>query len=247
MHERRTLHRIDKAAGDGRLVRVRRKKGWDRLEGWIVAHSRKWLLMAVELDAGFNGHTLIRPSDIRSIEEGPSAKLVQQVLAAEEHWPLPRLAGIDLASTQTILTSLAEIAPLVSIHYEQDHPDECLIGVPRDFRRGKFRLRTSKPPPPSGTPTTQSSATARSAGSTSEESTSAAWRRSQVHFRFTSRPASGQWRGRRPDDTREPNLLRRPSGPGSGRVSGRVGLPCESYGFAGFRRPCPRAVLNSCC
>jgi hypothetical protein len=145
MPERRTLHRIDKAAGDGGLVRVRRKKGWDRLDGWIVAHSRKWLLMAVELDAGFNGHTLIRPSDIGSIQEGPSAKFVQQSLAAEGHWPLPRLAGIDLTSTQTVLTSLSQIAPLVSIHYEQDHPDECLIGLPRDFRRRKFRLRTVNP------------------------------------------------------------------------------------------------------
>jgi hypothetical protein len=59
--------------------------------GWIVAYSRESLLIAVDLDAGVNGLTLIRPSDIRSIDEGPSAKFLEQALAAEGHQPLPGL------------------------------------------------------------------------------------------------------------------------------------------------------------
>lgn len=141
----RTAKQIDDASTDGRLVRVVRKKGWDRLDGSILRSSTKWLLMAVEFDAGFNGHALIRRSDVRGLEAGPSAQFIQKALAAEGHWPLPELDGIDLASTQAVLRSAARVAPVVSIHYEQDHLGECLIGVPRDFGRRRFKLQTVGP------------------------------------------------------------------------------------------------------
>lgn len=141
----RMLQRIERAATDGRLVRVTRRRGWDRLEGSIVAHSAKWLLLAVEFDAGFNGHTLLRVADVRRLDAVSGAAFVERALAAEGHWPLPRLDGLDLANTRAAIRSLTATAPLVSIHYEQDHPDECLIGVPRDFRRRRFRLQTVTP------------------------------------------------------------------------------------------------------
>ena len=38
--------------------------------------------------------------------------------------------------------SLAAPEMLSAIHFEQEHPNECLIGVPRDFGRKKFRLQS---------------------------------------------------------------------------------------------------------
>lgn len=141
----RAAHQIDKAARDGRLLRVTRRKGWDQLDGSIVGHGPKWLLMAVEVDAGFDGHTLIRKADIRLIERGRNPQFIERALAAEGHWPLPGMDGVDLATTQAIFASLAQIAPLVSVHYERDHPDECLIGTPHHFRRRQFCLRNVTP------------------------------------------------------------------------------------------------------
>lgn len=109
-----------------------------------MASSARWLLLAVEVDAGFHGHVLLRVSDVRRIAAAPNAGFVERALAAEGNWPLPRL-DVDLGSTEAALRSLAEAAPLVAVHYEQDHPAECLIGVPRDFRPRKFRLQTVTP------------------------------------------------------------------------------------------------------
>lgn len=137
----RTAKQIHDASVDGRLVRVVRRKGWDRLDGSIMRFSDKWVLMAIEFDAGFNGHAFIRRSDVRRVEAEPSAEFLQKALAAEGHWPLPGLDAIDLTTTKSVLRSAARLAPLVSIHYELDHPGECLVGVPHGFERRKFKLQ----------------------------------------------------------------------------------------------------------
>ena len=133
------------AALDGRLVTVVRRKGWDRINGRIARFSTTWVLMAVEVDAGFDGHALIRRSDVRRVDPQPSAAFVQKALAAEGHWPLPGLDDIDLAATRSVLRSAAQVAPVVSVYYEQDHADECLIGIPHDFGRRKFKLQNVTP------------------------------------------------------------------------------------------------------
>jgi hypothetical protein len=133
--------RIDQSIRDGRLVKVTRRKGWERLDGSIVACSSKWLLLAIEYDAGFNGHAVVRVSDVRRIEPYPSSNFIERALAREGHWPLPQLAGVDLSATRKVLESLGGSDVLVAIHYEQDHPNECLIGVPRGFGRKEFRLQ----------------------------------------------------------------------------------------------------------
>lgn len=137
----RVRAQIGAALVDGRLVKVVRRKGWDRLDGSVLARSSKWLLLAIEYDAGFYGHALIRVSDVRRIQQYPSSSFVERALEREGHWPLPRLEGVDLSSTRAALESLAASGMLLAIHYEQDHLHECLIGVPRTFGRKKFRLQ----------------------------------------------------------------------------------------------------------
>ena len=144
MAEART-DRVDDAAADGRLVRVVRRKGWDRLDGSIVSVGGKWLVIALQVDAGFNGYALVRRSDVRRVEFDAKAGFVSKALAAEGHWPLPGLDGLDLATTQGVLRSTAQLVPLVSIHYEPQNPNACLIGVPHDFARRKFKLQTVTP------------------------------------------------------------------------------------------------------
>lgn len=142
MVRNRTTRRIERAAGDGRLVRVVRRKGWDVLSGSIVGLGEKWLVMADELDAGFDGHTLIRRSDVREVEDrGYAARFIQRALAAEGHWPLPELDGIDLTTTQAVLQSAARLAPMMSVHYENEDPDDLRIGAPHDFKRRGFKLQ----------------------------------------------------------------------------------------------------------
>jgi hypothetical protein len=133
--------RIDQSISEGRLVEVTRRRGWERLDGSIVSRSSKWLLLAIEYDAGFNGHALVRVSDVRRIEQYPSSSFVERALDREGHWPLPQLKEVDLSSTRAVLESLAASKMLLAIHNEQEYPHECLIGVPRSFRAKQFRLQ----------------------------------------------------------------------------------------------------------
>ena len=137
----RTARRIEEASRDGRLVTVVRRKSWDRLNGSIVRLGTKWLLMAIELNAGFNGHALIRKSDVRNVRSYPTAGFVQRALVTEGHWPLPGLNGIELTTTQSVLRSAARVAPLIRVFYEQEDPDDCRIGLPHDFKRRRFKLK----------------------------------------------------------------------------------------------------------
>lgn len=136
----RVLRRLDEAVAEGHLVKITRRKGWDRLDGVVQARSAKWLLLAQEFDAGFDGHVLLRVADVRRVQLA-SPSFVPRALELEGHWPLPALDGVDLSSTRAALRSLAATQPLVGVHDEYDHPDECLIGVPRGFGRTKFRLQ----------------------------------------------------------------------------------------------------------
>lgn len=141
----RVAEQVHDAFVDGRLVRVTRRKGWDRLDGCIVRFSERWVLMAVEFDAGFNGHAIIRRRDVRRVEAEPGAEFLRRALLAEGHWPLPRLDGIDLTTTRSVLRSAARLAPLVSVHDEQEHPDECLIGMPHAFEQWECTLQNVTP------------------------------------------------------------------------------------------------------
>ncbi|HEY0237920.1 MAG TPA: hypothetical protein VGC37_04685 [Friedmanniella sp.] len=145
MGKQRVLSRLREAADDGRLVRITRGRRWDRLDGSVVALGAKWLLLATEVDAGFDGHTLVRVADVRRVAASSSARFLERALRAEGHWPLPALDGVDVSSTRAALRSLSAISPLISVFYERAHPDECLIGVPRRYGRRRFRLQNVDP------------------------------------------------------------------------------------------------------
>lgn len=46
-----------------------RRRGWERLNGSIVARGSKWLLLAIKCDPGFDGHALMRVSDVCRIRQ----------------------------------------------------------------------------------------------------------------------------------------------------------------------------------
>lgn len=137
----RTVRHLEAASREGLLVRVVRKKVWDRVDGSVVGLGRKWLLMAVEFDAGFNGYACVRVSDVRRVEDYSTAGFAQRALAAAGDWPLPGLAGFELTATRSVLRSTARVAPLVRVYYENEDPDDCRIGWPHRFERRRFALK----------------------------------------------------------------------------------------------------------
>lgn len=137
------LHRlVREAQDDAQLVRIRRSRRWDILDGVVVAHGPKWLLLAVEFDAGFYGHSVIRIRDITDFADQPP-NFVPQALAGEGHWPMPNLDQIDVSgSTNTLAHSLMDLDRPLAFHHEARDPRSLLIGLPLRNDGRTVRLRT---------------------------------------------------------------------------------------------------------
>lgn len=127
---------------DGQLVRVTRRKGWDVLDGVIVAAGPKWLVLALEYDAAFYGHAIIRTRDVKKIAAQPPS-FARRALESEGHWPMPTLDKVDISgSTRTLIANVTTRDRPLAFHREALDPDACLIGRPIKTRRRKFDLQT---------------------------------------------------------------------------------------------------------
>ena len=71
------------------IVRVNRHRGWDRLTGVVLDQGAKWVLMALDQDAGFNGYVAIRLDDVRRVAVPASAGFLRSAYLAERTWPPP--------------------------------------------------------------------------------------------------------------------------------------------------------------
>ncbi|GAB3913687.1 hypothetical protein GCM10011575_19660 [Microlunatus endophyticus] len=142
MSKDRVRKRVRGARENGQLVRIRRSRGWDALEGVVVDHGPKWLLLAVEFDAGFYGHCILRIRDITDFsDQRPS--FVAQALAGEGHWPMPTLDQIDVSgSTKELVASLVALGRPAAYHYERRDPHSMLIGLPVGNEDHVLRLHT---------------------------------------------------------------------------------------------------------
>lgn len=139
MAKDRVRRRVREAEKDGQLVRIRRSRDWDDLDGVVVAHGPKWLLLAVEFDAGFYGHCVMRIRDITHVAD-QRPNFVAQALAGEGHWPMPSLDQIDVSgSTKNLITSLMTLDRPAAYHYEVRDPHSMLIG--RQVRNDRHIVR----------------------------------------------------------------------------------------------------------
>ena len=133
--------RLRPAARDGQLIRVQQDiPGLSWLDGSVVAVGRRWVLLAL-LDGTMvlDGWAAVRTGDLTSIRRAPNHLFVDQLLTGRGQLPAPPpMPGLDLHSTRRLLDTAAHTAPLVTIHTERDHPDECYIG--RLTRQGRHRI-----------------------------------------------------------------------------------------------------------
>jgi hypothetical protein len=145
MSSSKLLKHLRSFATNGHLVRVRRKKGWQDLDGSVVGLGKDWLLMSCEYDAGFYGFNAIRICDIRKIKDSANAKFVEAALASEGHWPLPRIHAADLSSTRALVESLCGVFSLVGIYTETSRRHALNVGTPTTTGSRALRLHEVTP------------------------------------------------------------------------------------------------------
>jgi hypothetical protein len=124
--------RLQKALESQDLVRLRRQKDADRLEGYVVAIGKKWLVLNVATAGEPNGWAAVRLSDIRNNWEARGKRFQRRAFELAHAWP-PAPPTLPLAvdgSVRELIESAAAAYPLVTIFVEDDDPNICFIGEP---------------------------------------------------------------------------------------------------------------------
>ncbi len=137
---------LERSASGSEFVRViRRGRHLDKLDGVVVSLGRKWLAMALDDDAGFDGFAVIRSRDVCRVEPLNNGRFLRDSWALQGHWPVPYVGDVVLERTREMLPGLSRLFPVLTMHYEYDDPHACLIGVPLRCRRHSFTLQTIDP------------------------------------------------------------------------------------------------------
>jgi len=144
----RTLKRLERAARTGALVRVRRSvDGGERLEGFVVAATGGWTLLARCVDLGLDGWTAVRTADVVKVRQrGDESSLAVRALGARGQWPVrvPEWP-VQLDGLPELLAVVGEVFGLVSLHLERQVAQACWIGAVAELRAKSLRLHEVDP------------------------------------------------------------------------------------------------------
>lgn len=133
---------MENAAREQRLLRISRTiRRSDKIDGFVVGVGQAWVLLAV-LDPNIylNGYTALRLGDVSKVKRrGGPVTFVGRALAARGEWP-PVAVDVDLDSVADLVRTGSNVAPLVTLHVEEDDPDVCYVGRPVRFTNRSVRL-----------------------------------------------------------------------------------------------------------
>lgn len=127
----KVAQRLARASSEQLLVSVRR---WipdaDRIDGFVVGVGSEWVAVAkVGSAIRLDGWCFVRLADVQSVYIEPDPECFEvRALKARGEWP-PKAALADLDSPRALIESVAQTAPMVSLHAEFDRPDICWEGA----------------------------------------------------------------------------------------------------------------------
>lgn len=127
--------RLNRAPADEALVRITR---WipdaDRVEGFVVALSREWLLLHRLSDRiAFDGWICVRVQDIQAVVIYPTEDNFEiAALRARSLWPPVPPAFTVPETIGELLTRLGAAASVVTVHREFERPDVAWCGAIRE-------------------------------------------------------------------------------------------------------------------
>lgn len=128
--------RLQRALDGSESLRITRGiPGAAVLEGYLIAFSAKWTLLAsLADDFMIDGHIAMRTRHIDRVQRHPKHELATRLLSQRGQWPPSTLNPMPpLDDTGPLLQGLAAQAPILSLFVETDDPEVCFIGVPVDW------------------------------------------------------------------------------------------------------------------
>ncbi|MGO4604597.1 hypothetical protein [Terrabacter sp. 2YAF2] len=128
--------RLQRALDRSEAVRITRGiPVADVLEGYLIASSAKWTLLAsLADDFTIDGHIAMRTRHIHRVQRHPKHEVATRLLTQRGQWPPSTLNPMPpLNGTGPLLQGLAAQVPTLSVFVETDDPEVCFIGVPVDW------------------------------------------------------------------------------------------------------------------
>ncbi|MHA7239115.1 hypothetical protein [Arthrobacter sp. TMS1-12-1] len=143
----KTRSRLLTAQQEQFMVRLgRRSRPGQRVDGFVVAVGRKWVLLAQTMDGGFfDGYAAVRLREISRVR--PDRSFEQQFAKTRPEWPpgVPSGRPIpDLDTTSGMLKSFLAPGVLFSIERDKKY-DAVWIGVPNELTRRYLYLWEVRP------------------------------------------------------------------------------------------------------
>ncbi|GAA5022613.1 hypothetical protein [Kitasatospora paranensis] len=139
----RVADRLDRAIRTGAPVRLHRSiTGAERIDGFVVAATGAWTLLAHCPEVDLDGWTAVRTGDITKVRlHGDPTSLAVRALCRRGRWPVAAPAqALALDSLPLLLESAGRDFGLVTLHAEGKRPDVCWIGAVVGLRRKSVRL-----------------------------------------------------------------------------------------------------------
>ncbi len=139
----RVRRRLERAVRTGGPVRTHRSiPGADRIDGFVVAVTDAWTLLACRVNLTLDGWTALRTSDIVRVErDGGPTCLAVRVLEHREQWPVRTPGGgLPLDELPALAEAACERYGLISLHTEFLRTDACWIGAVAELRPRSLRL-----------------------------------------------------------------------------------------------------------
>jgi hypothetical protein len=134
--------RLEKALRKQSQIRVARSiPRSDQIDGFVVGIGRTWVLLAnLDHRIHLDGYVALRIGDVSKVDRrgGPDT-FVGRALAARGEWP-PVSVDVDLDDTAGLIRTAAGVAPLVTLHIEEEDPTVCFIGRPERISRRSVHL-----------------------------------------------------------------------------------------------------------
>ena len=121
---------LSQAQSEGHLVDLKREGIGCPIRGFVSSHSADLVLVSVVSDeCEFNGAIVVRREDISFLRWNDEVlKAWTKVLQESPTSPAP-LKHVDLASTETVVNSLAGREPVITFHRDIVNDDVCHIGT----------------------------------------------------------------------------------------------------------------------
>jgi hypothetical protein len=139
------LSQLTDAMTEGSFVRIARRFEDSPIRGYVIALGPKFFLLALVNDRlWFDGFECFRVADVLRVRPDPYAAFAEAALKKRGERK-PRKPRIDLDSVETLLRSVGQAFPLVTIHREKAIPDVCHIGRVVKVFRGRLSLLEIRP------------------------------------------------------------------------------------------------------